>query len=75
MVGIWDSAELSKDQHVMVCENGVVWITQVGATPQEIKLEAAAARRLLDVLRQYEEDLTLEAKALRREHEDKRMFS
>lgn len=72
MMGVGDSAELSKDQHVAIYEKGVVWITQAGATPQEIKLEAAAAIRLLDVLRQNEEDLTLEAKAaLRMEHEGK----
>ncbi len=72
MVGIWDCADLGPGQSVEFYETGRVRIVQVGDKPQEIWLDAAAAKRLFDALQQYEDDITLEAKAAeRRDFESK----
>jgi hypothetical protein len=56
-----DRLELSHHQRVELYEEGVTWIVQEpvpGVKPaQEIKLDAAAATRLLDFLLLYEEEL------------------
>ncbi len=61
MAVIIDRMELSNDQRVELYEEGVTWIV-LAAVPgvraaQEIKLDAAAATRLLDFLLLYEEEL------------------
>ena len=61
MAGIIDRMELSNDQRVDLDEAGVTWLVQApvaGVTvTQTIRLDAAAATRLLDFLLLYEEDL------------------
>ncbi len=59
MAVIVDRMELSNDQWVELYEEGVMWIVQArvpGVQPaQEVKLDAAAATKLLDFLLLYEE--------------------
>jgi hypothetical protein len=61
MAVLVDRMELSNDQRVELYEEGVTWIVQAavpgGKAAQEIKLDAAAATRLLDFLLLYEEGL------------------
>ena len=61
MAVIIDRMELSNDQRVELYEEGVTWIVQAAVpgarVAQEIKLDAAAATRLLDFLLLYEEQL------------------
>ncbi len=61
MAVIIDHMELSNDQRVELYEEGVTWIVQAAVpgvrAAQEIKLDAAAATRLLDFLLIYEEEL------------------
>ncbi len=59
MAALVDRMELSRNQRVELYEEGVTWIVQEtvpGArVAQEIKLDAAAAIKLLDFLLLYEE--------------------
>jgi hypothetical protein len=61
MAALVDRMELSNDQRVELYEEGVTWIVQAavpgGKVAQEIKLDAAAAIQLLDLLLLYEEQL------------------
>lgn len=61
MAAIIDRMELSHNQRVELYEEGVTWIVQEAVpgmkAAQEIKLDAAAATRLLDFLLLYEEQL------------------
>jgi hypothetical protein len=61
MAAMIDRMELSQHQRVELYEEGVVWIVQEpgdgGKPKQEIKLDAAAAVRLFDLLLVYEEPL------------------
>ena len=62
MAVIIDRMELSHHQRVELYEEGVTWLVQA-AVPgvravQEIKLDAAAATRLFDLLLLYQEELT-----------------
>ena len=61
MAAIIDCMELSNDQRVELYEEGVAWLVQAavpaGRAAQEIKLDAAAATRLLEFLQVYEEEL------------------
>ena len=62
MAEIIDRMELSNDQRVELDEEGVTWIVQEPVpgvkAAQNIRLDAAAAIRLLDFLLPYEEPLT-----------------
>jgi hypothetical protein len=59
MATIIDRMELSNNQRVELYEEGVTWIVQEQVpgvkAAQEIKLDAAAAIKLLDFLLLYEE--------------------
>ncbi len=61
MAALVDCMELSHHQRVELYEEGVMWIVQAAVpgarVAQEIKLDAAAATRLLDFLLLYEEEL------------------
>jgi hypothetical protein len=61
MAEIIDRMELSQHQRVELYEEGVTWLVQEAVpgarVSQEIKLDAAAATRLLDFLLLYEEQL------------------
>ena len=61
MAVIIDRMELSQDQRVELDDEGVTWLVQAvvpGVKPaQAIRLDAAAATRLLDFLLTYEEEL------------------
>ena len=61
MAVLVDRMELSQHQHVELHEEGVTWLVQEavpGVTAaQKIRLDAAAAARLLDFLLLYEEQL------------------
>lgn len=61
MAALIGQMELSRDQRVELYEEGVIWLVQEsapgGKPAQEIKLDAAAAIRLFDLLLEYEEQL------------------
>ena len=61
MAAIIDRMDLSNDQRVELYEEGVAWVVQEAVpgvrAAQEIKLDAAAATRLLEFLQVYEEEL------------------
>ena len=61
MAEIIDRMELSNDQRVELDEEGMTWLVQAAVpgkrVAQVIKLDAAAATKLLDYLLLYEEQL------------------
>ena len=61
MAVLVDRMEMSHHQRVELYEEGVTWLVQAAGPgvrmAQEIKLDAAAATRLLDFLLLYEEEL------------------
>ena len=61
MAVIIDRMELSKAQRAELDDDGMTWLVQAAVpgarVAQEIKLDAAAATRLLDFLLLYEERL------------------
>ncbi len=61
MAEIIDRMELSKAQRVELDEDGVTWLVQAPVpgvkVAQNIRLDAAAAARLLDFLLVYQEQL------------------
>jgi hypothetical protein len=61
MAEIIDCIELSNDQRVELCEEGMTWLVQAAVlgvkVAQVIKLDAAATTKLLDYLLLYEEEL------------------
>jgi len=63
-----DRADLSEDQRVEFHEGGSVWIVEggIGECATAIKLSAAALR-LIDALRLYEDDLARESRMVLRD--------
>ena len=61
MAAIIDRMELSHNQRVELDEEGITWLVQAlvpgGQAVQTIRLDAAAATRLLDFLLIYQEEL------------------
>ena len=72
-----DRADLSEDQRVEFHEGGRVWIVEggIGACARAIQLSAAAALRLFDALRLYEDDLASESRMVLRDESVRRRWS